>query len=259
MLDRVTGFLHRAIHRPMQTIEEPWIMAQRWEHLLFVHWRVDAEMLRPHVPPGLEIEIFDGSAWLSLVPMRMADVTFRGMPVHIGPDNFPEMNLRTYVNRGDRPGIFFFSLDTDSDVNIWVARNVFHLPYFKAELTMEDGTFPITFSSRRLEPAMPHAEVRVRYQPAGPGYRPEPDSLDSFLGERYAMYATGPDGALVRGDIDHEDWILQHAEAEFEINTMPQAAGIPLLDAPPVLRYAEAIDVTAWRVRFAGAADGAMP
>jgi uncharacterized protein YqjF (DUF2071 family) len=256
MLDRILTLLNRAIERPWKLLDEPWIMAQQWDHLLFVHWRVDPEALRPFVPPGLTIDTFDGSAWLSLVPMRMAEIHFRGMPFHIGADNFPEMNLRTYVRHQDREGIFFFSLDTEDDINVWVARNLFRLPYFKADLEMEDMSMPVRFSSRRLEPEDPRAEVRVSYQPIGPSFHPKRDSLDYFLGERYAMYSLGPGGALMRGEIDHEEWDIQPAEADFEINTMIEATGIPILDVPPVLRYARTIDVVAWPMLLVDGQEG---
>jgi uncharacterized protein len=248
--DRVHNLVHRVVHRPWSLAEEPWLMAQQWDNLLFCHWRVRPEALRPLVPAGLRVDTFDGSAWLSLVPMRMAEIHYRGMPGVPGLDDFPEMNLRTYVTRDDRPGVWFFSLDTVSAMNVWLARALFHLPYFEAEQTIEDGGAPVRFASRRTEPAMPRAEVAVRYAPLGEAFTPEPGSLEHFLNERYAMYTVSPDGALLRGDIHHEPWQIQRAEAEFEVNTMPEAAGVPILDAPPELGFARSIDVVCWRLVF---------
>jgi uncharacterized protein YqjF (DUF2071 family) len=256
ILDRVHGFLHQVAHRPSSDTDRPWIMEQRWDNLLFCHWRVSPEALRPRIPDDLEVETFDGSAWLSLVPMRMGKIHFRLLPGIPGLDNFPEMNLRTYVTRDGVPGVWFFSLDTPSPINVWIAQQGFHLPYFEAEQGMDDQAFPIRFESRRTEPALPRAEVRVRYRPLGEGFTPAEGTLEHFLNERYAMYSLSPDGALLRGDIDHAPWVIQAAEAEVEVNTMPQAHGIPVLDAPPLFGFARSIEVLCWRPTFVRATGG---
>ena len=86
-------------------------MRQSWHDLLFMHWRVPADVLRPLIPPGLEVDTFDGSAWIAVVPFRMSDVAPRFVPAVPGLSAFPELNVRTYVARDGKPGVWFFSLD----------------------------------------------------------------------------------------------------------------------------------------------------
>lgn len=250
LLDRIHKLLHRLAHRPLSLLDEPWIMAQRWENLLFCHWRVPQAVLRPHIPDDLTIDSFDGSAWISLVPMRMAEIHYRELPGIPGLDNFPEMNLRTYVTHHDRPGVYFLSLDTTSATNVWLARNVFHLPYFQAEQSIDDRSLPIHFTSRRMGHGQPAAEVNVHYQPVGEPFTPGEDSLEHFLSERYAMYTVTQDGVILRGDIEHEPWEMQSAEATIDVNTMLAAYDIPVLDQPPLLSFARSLDVLCWRPVF---------
>ena len=150
--------------RERSSVETPrgnWIMGQSWEDLLFLSWPVPVAALRPMVPDAVEIDTFDGAAWVSAVPFWMEGAHFRGLPPipHLG--SFPEVNTRTYVRAGDHASVWFLSLDTQSHINVFIARHAFHLPYFFADVTMERGD-EIAFRSAR---AHDRAAFEVRYAP----------------------------------------------------------------------------------------------
>src|ERR1043166_471156 len=105
-------------------------MEQRWEHLLFLHWPVKVDDVRALVPPALTIDRFDGSAWLTVAPFLISDLHARGIPPLPWASEFPELNLRTYVMIGGKPGVYFFSLDAGSALAVAGARAMYHLPYF---------------------------------------------------------------------------------------------------------------------------------
>src|SRR5260370_1404375 len=65
------AILREVAHRPWPLPADPWVMAQSWHDLLFAHWPVDAKKLRALIPDRLEIDSFDGQAWLAVVPFRM--------------------------------------------------------------------------------------------------------------------------------------------------------------------------------------------
>lgn len=69
-------------------------MAQVWHDLLFAHWPMDPALMRARVPPALELDTFDGAAWLGVVPFRMSGVRLRGLPALAGLSAFPELNVR---------------------------------------------------------------------------------------------------------------------------------------------------------------------
>jgi uncharacterized protein YqjF (DUF2071 family) len=236
-------------------------MAMRWHGLLFMHWAVDAARLRPRVPPGLEIETFDGRAWLGVVPFTMSGVRHRLLPPVPGLSAFPELNVRTYVRaeKDGRPGVWFFSLDAASRAAVTVARAAFGLAYMSAQMSARREGGAVRYESRRRGPhdrlaygetATTEAEFRARYAPAGEPAPPGAGSLEDFLTNRFCLYAWKK-GVLVRGEIDHEPWPLRAAWAEVERNTIAAPLAIDLgalerASGPALLHYAAFMAVRAW-------------
>jgi hypothetical protein len=225
-------------------------MAMKWHDLLFMHWPVPVEVLRPLVPAGLEIDTFDGVAWLGVVPFRMSGIRARGTPAMPWVSAFAELNVRTYVTAGGRAGVWFFSLDAASRLAVRVARATFRLPYFDAQMhiagTTGDAAGAVTYSSVRTHRNAPPAEFAATYTPTGEVYRAQPGDLDHWLTERYCLYAASPAGRLSRGEIHHSPWPLQPAACDTTVNTMTHQLGITLPPAPPLLHFAKQLDVVAW-------------
>ena len=111
-------------------------MRMRWHDLLFMHWPVNVASLRRLIPAALDLDLWNGQAWLGVVPFRMSDVAPRGIPAMPWLSAFPELNVRTYVKTEDKPGVWFFSLDATNPVAVRVARSAFHLPYFDARIAI---------------------------------------------------------------------------------------------------------------------------
>jgi uncharacterized protein YqjF (DUF2071 family) len=225
-----------------------WILAMDWDDLLFMHWSMDPERLRQHIPAGLDLETFDGKAWLGVVPFRMAGVRPRFIPRIPGLSDFPELNVRTYVRRGAVPGVWFFSLDAANPFAVRGARRFFHLPYFDAEMQAgrQDGkSGEFAYASRRTHHGAPEATFQARYAPTGPAYRAAQGTLDDWLTARYCLYAADPEGNILRGDIHHKPWRLQPARAVILENTMTAPLGLTLA-GPPLLHFAEHTEVVAW-------------
>ena len=127
-------------------------------------------MLRLHLPPGLELDIFDGRAWLGIVPFRMEDVAPRGLPALPGLSVFPELNVRTYVTHDGSPGVWFLSLDAASWPTVVGARRWFHLPYVHAAMSIEpDGVDGVVYRSERRDAAAPPASLRGPLSTGRPG------------------------------------------------------------------------------------------
>jgi hypothetical protein len=219
-------------------------MAQVWHDLLFAHWPVHAELLRPRLPAGVELDLFDGQAWLGVVPFRMTGVRARFLPPLPGLSAFPELNVRTYAMAGGRPGVLFLSLDARSAVAVAAARRFFHLPYYRAEMTCRSEGDTVIYSCRRAA-AEPVAQFRGAYGPTGSVYRTRAGDLDHWLTERYCLYAADGRGQALRVDIRHEPWPLQPAWARIEANTMADASGVRLPPTAPLLHFARRLDVVA--------------
>ncbi len=221
-------------------------MVQRWHDLLFAHWRCPISELRPLIPAPLEIDTYDGTAWIGVIPFYMSGVRMRGMPPLPTAHAFEELNVRTYVTLDGRPGVWFFSLDCASLLAVIGARVGIHLPYFRAAMRMtrpDSGT--CHYQSRRWSIAGRPAAFAGTYRALGPIAAPVPGSLEHFLTERYSLYAS--DGNRIwRGDIVHSRWPLQSAAATIEHNSMIEAAGIRIPEHPPLLHFAAFQDVRFW-------------
>ena len=215
-------------------------MRMRWEKLLFAHWPISPDQLRPLIPKELDLDLRDNSAWLGIVPFTMADVSPRLVPHIPAIADFHELNVRTYVSHRGKSGVWFFSLDAASRLAVRVARKAFHLPYFGARMKLHLKGSEVCYESARA--GAPN-QFRARYAPVGPVWRAQPGSIDEWLTERYCFYCSTSSGKLLRSEIHHKPWPLQHAEAEIAINTMSE---FQIPETAPLLHYANRIDVVGW-------------
>jgi uncharacterized protein YqjF (DUF2071 family) len=240
--NRQARSLEQLEHRPWPIVPRGWAMGQTWEDLLFAHWRVPLDAVREHVPDGLEVETHDGSAWLGITPFRLTGLRARGMLPLPRVSEFLELNVRTYVNAGDgeKPGIWFFSLDASSRLAVEAARRGYRLPYFHARMSATRRGEWIEFESARVDEA--GRVFSGRYRPAGSVFRAEPGSLEWFLTERYCLYTSDPRGRLRRAEIHHGLWPLQPAEAEIEL------ASVSPIELPgePVCLFSRRQDSVIW-------------
>ena len=228
-------------HRPWPIPPTPWVWRQSWHDLLFAHWPIDAEQIRPLIPDGLSIDQFEGTAWIGIVPFRMTGVMRRPFPDLPGISAFPELNVRTYVAGNGKPGVWFLSLDAASALAVWAARRFFHLPYFRAEMSLRRVQGRIEYRSHRSG-----VQFEGSYRPTSDVYRSSPGSLEHWLTERYCLYAADRHGSLWRNEVHHAPWPLQRAEAEIRDNTMLRPHGLRVPGPPSLLHFAEQVDVVVW-------------
>jgi uncharacterized protein YqjF (DUF2071 family) len=258
------AFNHRVIddiaHRPWPMPRTPWIMTQSWQDLLFAHWRLDPAQLAPSIPAPLQLDLFRGEAWIAVVPFHMAHVSPRGVPALPWVSAFPEVNVRTYVRLGDKPGVFFFSLDATNPLAVRVARSAFHLPYYQASIAVQltaAGDGVQRYASHRTDPRTPiaAADLVASYRATGPVFHAEEGTLEYFLTERYCLYALDTHRRVHICEIHHAPWPLQVAEATFQTNSLlgsllhswldEEAVGDVL--APPLLHFSKRQDTITWR------------
>jgi uncharacterized protein YqjF (DUF2071 family) len=235
-------------HRPWPLPNRPWAMVMRWHDLLFMHWPLDLAVLRPLVPSSLQIDTYDGKAWIGIVPFRMTGVRPRFVPALPGLSSFAEINVRTYVTMGSKPGVWFFSLDAANRPAVWAARWTFHLPYYFARISVQEDRGGIVYQSVRQHGRSPEAQFAATYRPTRPVFQSTRGSIDYWLTERYCLYAADRMGRIFRGDIHHEPWPLQPAAATIRANTMTAPLAIDLPLVTPLVHFARRLDVVAWRL-----------
>jgi uncharacterized protein len=236
-------------HRPWSLPDEPWLMTQTWTHLLFAHWPVSPEVIRPMIPEGLELDCFYGNAWIGIVPFYLSDLRVKGVPDKVPDQSFLELNVRTYVTRDNKPGVWFFSLDAASWPAVIGARLLYKLPYFHAQMSMSVKNEEVYYSSYRAHWNAPGGNFLGTYSPVSDIFRPEPGMITHWLTERYCLYTADKLGHLYRCDIHHIPWPLQHARANILSNTMAFSHHILLPDRMPLLHYSHHQDVMVWPLK----------
>ena len=244
MSDFDKSFLKDVAHRPWALPNRPWLMTQSWHDLLFAHWRVDVGEIRARVPASFELDLFEGAAWIGIVPFSMSNVAPRAIPALPWVSTFPELNVRTYVTVGDRPGVYFFSLDAARWLAVRAARALFNLPYEWARMSVRAVGGHIEYISHRHDDA--NITFEAAYHPTGPAHRPVRGTIEHFLTERYCLYHQTRHGTPYRLEIHHPPWPLQPAEATLTHNTMTAPLGLRMARAPALLHFAKRQDVVAW-------------
>ncbi len=226
-----------------------WPLRMTWRDVLFAHWAVDPASLESRLPPSLTPATFEGRAWLSVVAFEMADIRPVRSPVG---RSFPELNLRTYVRRGGDEGVYFFSLDASDRLGVVLARALFALPYFRADMRLTRDGDAIEFVSRRTRGRDSSAAFAATYRPTGETRRPAEGSLTEFLVENYRAYTAGVRGDATRVyyvDIDHPPWPIREASLDVRSNALFEANDFARPESDPIVQYAPSLPVRAGRPR----------
>ncbi len=216
------------------------MIRQRWRDLLFVHWAIPADRVRPLIPPALALDLLDGQAWITVIPFLIAESRPAWLPRALA-SAFLETNLRTYVRGPDgEPGIYFFSLEAASAPAVAAARLVYGLPYFLAAMSRRVDGPRIVYASRRRHG--PSADLAVTWtvgEPMGPA---APGSREHFLVERYNLYVARRSG-LRRGRVRHAPYPLHRAAIEHVSESLLAATGLPAPATPPICQHSPGVDV----------------
>lgn len=244
-------FRLRTSGRPRPLPPGRWATTQRWNDLLFAHWPVPPVDLAEQLPDGLQIDTYNGSAWLGVMPFWMDRVKLRRFPAFPGLNLLPELSLRTYVRepRSGAPGVFVFSLDVGSLSATLIGRWAQHLPCHWADVRLEQrDEREISFFSRRRLTAHP-VVFQARYRGLGPTRKTAENragSLEYFLLERNLLYTRNRQGQTLRSNLHAVSWPLENAEAQIEQNTLGESLGLQLPQQPPVVHYVRRMALYIW-------------
>ncbi|GAB4548733.1 MAG: DUF2071 domain-containing protein [Phycisphaerales bacterium] len=184
-----------------------------WTDLLFLHWSVPAEQMRAHIPPALELDTFDGRAWIGLVPFKMTDCRFRGFGWAPGLRDFYECNVRTYVRVGDRAGVWFFSLDAANLLPVIGGRWMWRLNYVHSRFRVEHAGDRHEYALTRRRGPWAKGSTHIVWRTGDARPLAQPGTLEHFLTERYWLF-TLKRGRVFAGRIHHEPWPLRDATLE---------------------------------------------
>ncbi|MBS4196512.1 YqjF family protein [Lederbergia citri] len=234
--------------RPFPLPSKPWVLTQTWNHLLFCHWRVPVELLRAHVPNHLELDLFNGEAWIGIIPFEVNHMRLHGIPEIPYLNSYLELNVRTYVKYKGTPGIYFFTLDADKWMAVIGAKIGAFLPYRHALMRMKIKENKVDFQSERKHPGSLKESLDIHYQSDSDLFLPEVESLEYWLFERYCFFIT-KGKHLYRGDIHHDRWRVSKAKATIHVNSMVPFLPQKYFDRQPLLHFSASKQVFAWPIK----------
>ncbi|HBZ08711.1 MAG TPA: DUF2071 domain-containing protein [Bacillus bacterium] len=233
-------------HRPLPLPPNNWIMRQAWRDVLFLHWPVQPEQLRPFIPSELEIDTYDGSAWIGIVAFAMEGIYFRGLSFFSVVTPFSEMNVRTYVKHKGKPGVFFISLDVNDWASLNIAKRWYRLPYHSADISIRPKGSTIYYESiRKNQPVRFEGTCTAKQEE----YFPVNGTLDHFLTEKYCFYTACDKINIFYGDIHHPPWPLQRADFQIQRNTLFSPLNLDFSDETPIVHFSKGVDSLMWNVK----------
>ena len=220
------------------------VLHQRWHGLVFLHWAFAPQALRTLVPTGLELDGFDGRAWVGMTPFSVTRMRPSFLPPLPGISRADEINVRIYVHRDGVPGIWFPSLEITQRLAVLGARIAYRLPYFHARMRVDRDGDSVLFHSERSGSSRAQLDARWRLGPPRPPA--EPGSLEFFLIERYVLYS-GDRTMLLRARIHHRPWPLREVTVLHLASTVLEACGVPSPSTPPLAHaQGDPFDVEVW-------------
>jgi uncharacterized protein YqjF (DUF2071 family) len=218
-----------------------------WNHLLFLHWRVEPAVMRRLIPAELDVDEFDGSAWVGLVPFRMEESRFRGVPRLPGLRDFYECNVRTYVRGGGRSGVWFFSLDAATLLPVLGGRWLWSLNYVHSRFAVTQDADVTDYRLERALGPWPSGRTRIRWRVGEAVPASVPGSLEHFLTERYWLF-TKRFGRVLAGEVKHAPWSLRRAEVLDLDDSLVRAAGLRV-SGEPIALAGDRLEVEGFKLR----------
>ena len=222
-------------HRPWPLPSKRWKYYQEWNNAIFLHWKVDLDVIRPFVPSDLEIDIFEDNAWISVVAFTMESVTMRNIPPFNPISVFHELNLRTYVRYKGKAGVYFLSIDAANKVSTWLAKNMTHLPYRYADIERDMGSFKLNSNTKKssfecdITPGESVTEITEQ---------------DAWLVERYGLFQDY-NNKIMSFDIHHTPWPLQSLKINRLNIDYPRFNSL-VSGYPDKMHYSPGVQVVCW-------------
>jgi len=243
------NLLNDIIHRPFPIPSQKWIMRQSWRNVLFLHWPVPVEKLRPLIPSSLQIDTFNGSAWLGIILFVLEGIFPLGISSVSLTPKFPETNVRTYVKYKDKPGIYFISIDVENWASLNIAKRWYRLPYNSAQIFFRKDGQTCYFQSIRKGNENPSISLKGKYGPISDVYYAKKGTLDHWLTERYCLYSSNNGVNIFCGEIHHQPWPLQKAEIDLVRNTLFNPFNFELSKVKPIAHFSTGVDSLMWNIK----------
>ncbi|HEX9980384.1 MAG TPA: DUF2071 domain-containing protein [Flavobacterium sp.] len=235
-MEPVSDLRHQTFHRPFPLPDKPWKYYQEWHDVLFCHWKVKAEKIAALLPDSVTLDTFEGDAWVSMVSFAVKNLRMRYFPPFTPVSDFNEVNLRTYVVKDDKPGIYFFSIEADKMLSVLFSRSLIGIRYKKADIRKKLNEHLVTNPDQKhfyLAQFLPLEKMSSR------------SALDLWLTERYVLYQK-QGNRLYRYHIHHIEWPLKNVKIKNMTIYYRKGGLIRENESPARAHYAPELQVLTW-------------
>ena len=231
----IKELLNSTVHIPWDIPYKPWKYYQEWNKAIFLHWQVDLNNLKKFLPKGLEIDLYDGKAWVSIVAFTMENIRPKNFPAFSPISNFDEINIRTYVKSHNKSGVYFLSIEGGKRLSCKIAKEISKLPYRYSNIKRSNNSYA-SYNSQFKD------QFEIVYDIGKT--KKNKDSLDKWLTERYALFQDTKN-TLNEFEIHHLEWSLRDIELK-EININYKKFNKLITTKPKKIHYSSGVKVLAW-------------
>jgi uncharacterized protein YqjF (DUF2071 family) len=232
----IFNILSDTAHRPFELPIGQWKYYQEWNNALFLHWKIPFDILRRHVPDQLHIDTYDGNCYISLVAFTMQKIRPKYLPAIKFISDFHEVNLRTYIDNGNKKGVYFLNIEAEKHLSVFVARRLSGLPYEKSIINRSDKTYN---SKNAIKNFVLDIEFEAKEKLLNKS------GLDKWLTERYCLYLKVNE-KIFRYHIHHKEWELKNVVIK-KLNLDYKIGDLNLLNnRPDLAHYSDGAKVLAW-------------
>jgi uncharacterized protein YqjF (DUF2071 family) len=231
----IKEILNSTEHRPWKIPAKNWQFYQEWNNAVFLHWQVELTELEAFVPNKLEIDLFEGKAWVSLVIFKMEKIRPKLLPSFAPVSDFDELNIRTYVKFNNKCGVYFLSIEANKILSCMVAKGISGLPYRHS--IIQRTTNRISSHNSELKD-----KLKIEYAIGNEALRKT--ELDKWLTERYALFHD-TNSCINEFEIHHVAWPVDRLELNKLRIDYPRFSKL-INDKPDKMHYSKGVQVIAW-------------
>ncbi len=235
-MTEIDNILSATKHRPFGLPAGNWNYYQEWNNALFLHWKVQFETLRKLVPKKLNLDTFDGEAYISLVAFTMQKIRPRNLPAIKFISEFDEINIRTYIDNDNKKGVYFLNIEAGKLLSAFIAKTLSGLPYEKSNIQRTDKSYK---SSNIKKGFFLDTEFEVKEKLI------EKTKLDNWLTERYCLYLD-KGKEFYRYDIHHKEWEIKNVDIK-RLDLKYEIGELNLTNKPDLIHYSDGVKVVSWK------------
>ena len=230
---RLNEILNTTEHRPWPLPTQEWKFYQEWKNVVFLHWPVQMEDLKDFVPNNLEIDLYEGTPWVSILIFDLKNLRPRFLPAVPPISDFYEINLRTYVKAENKQGIYFLQLEASNIISAKLARFLTKLPYVHSHINRTEGH--ITSTNDELS-----SDLDLKYEI---GALKEKKNIDSWLTERYVLFQVDNE-SINKIEIHHFEWNIY--DLHIKSLTCKYPVFQEIIKPPAITHYSTGVQVLGW-------------